>query len=281
VVASRDVIQNLHTAGKISIFSKTPSIGGVWSTHPSLKYLSDNNDILGQRSVFSKVSSEKNILVERDNLNTMGRYLSVPKVLGVYRNREEDLSDLHEMKPGCHIGAVLVEEFIDSVSLGQAVVEEKIDMEEVVEGVLGILKAMHTFCVHRDLKHSHIRINLDPYTSENLTFGRRQCLNLEIMGFSVIDVETTEMRESLSESEFEANVQRDITQLLTSITGYMSTLELDTDLMKRIFPTPLDRRLQRFGMLLDVLKEEYVVELADRLMVKSRTTEFMVERLGS
>lgn len=281
MVSSTDVRQNLDSQGEIIIFSKTPSIGGSWSTHPSHKYSSGDGHILGQKSVFSKVSSENNILVEKDNLVAMREHLSVPEVLGVYRNRDEDLSDLQEMMPGCHLGAVLVEEFIDSVSLGQAMVEDAIDIDAVVEGVLNILRDMHTFCVHRDLKHSHIRIDLDPVTSENLAMGRREQLNLEIQGLSVIDVETTQMRSEFTETDFEANVQRDITQLLTSITGYMSTLELETELMNRIFPTPVDRRLERFGLLLDALKQEYIVELADRLMVSSRTTEFMIERLGS
>ncbi|UCF08595.1 MAG: hypothetical protein JSW28_02590, partial [Thermoplasmata archaeon] len=108
MVSIRDIKGNLHSTGEVKIFSKTPSIGGSWSTHPSLKYLSEQNDILGEKSVFSKVSSEKNILVEKENLMKMEQYISVPKVLKVYRNREEDLSELHEMKPGCQIGAVLV-----------------------------------------------------------------------------------------------------------------------------------------------------------------------------
>ena len=231
--------------------------------------------------MFAKVSLENNILVERDNLTKMKQHLSVPEVLEVYKITEEDITELHEMKPGCHVGALLVEEFIDSVSLGQAVVEERIDIDRTVAGVLEILKKMHRFCVHRDLKHSHIRINLDPSTCENLIFGVRKQLNLEIEGFSVIDVETTQMRKELSDDLFEDYVRQDITQLLTSITGYMSTLELDTEEMRRIFPTPLDRRLERFGALLDALGDEYVVNVPDRLLTKGKTTEFLKNKLGS
>ncbi|UCF07357.1 MAG: hypothetical protein JSW28_06800, partial [Thermoplasmata archaeon] len=281
VVSIRDVKGNLHSTGEVKIFSKTPSIGGSWSTHPSLKYSSEQNDILGEKSVFSKVSSENNILVEKENLMKMEQHISVPKVLEVYRNREEDLSELHEMKPGCQIGAVLVEEFIDSVSLGQGVVEERIDLETMEKGVLGILRDMHKFCAHRDLKHSHIRINLDPRTCESLTLGIGKPVNLEIRGFSVIDVETTQMREDFSNEAFGASVRRDISQLLTSITGYMSTLELDTDVMRKFFPTPLDKRLRRFGMLLDALREEYEIDLSDCFLTKSRTTAFLINKLGS
>ncbi len=184
------------------------------------------------------------------------------------------------MKPGSQIGALLVEEFIDSVSLGQAVVEERIDIETMVAGVMEILRKMHRFCVHRDLKHSHIRINLDPSTCKNLTFGFRQQLNLDIKGFSVIDVETTQMQTELSDDLFEDYIRRDITQLLTSITGYMSTLELDTEEMRRIFPTPVETRLERFGALLDILSEEYVMEVPDRLLTKGRTTDFLKSKLG-
>jgi hypothetical protein len=280
-VSSRDVKLNLHSADDVTIFSKTPSIGGTWSTHPSLKYSSERKDILGEHSVFAKVSLENNVLVERDNLTKMKQHLSVPKVLQVYSNTEEDITELHEMKPNSQIGALLVEEFIDSVSLGHAVVEERIDIDTMVAGVLEILKKMHRFCVHRDLKHSHIRINLDPSTCENLTFGIRKNLDMEIEGFSVIDVETTQIQTELSDDLFEDYIRRDITQLLTSITGYMSTLELDTEEMRRIFPAPIESRLERFGALLDALREEYVLDVPDQLLTKGITTEFLKRKLVS
>ncbi len=280
VVSESDVKLNFNSNGRVSIFSKTPSIGGIWSTHPSLKYSSDLGDILGQSSVFSKVSSEDNILTEMENLIKMKEHLSVPSVLGFYGHKEEDLSELHEMKPGCQIAAVLVEEFIDSISLGNALIEERIDIDMVIDGVVRELKNMHKFCVHRDLKHSHIRIDLDPKTCESLTFGVREHLNLEIRGISIIDVETTKMREELARKEFETSVKRDITQLLTSITGYMSTLEYDTEVIRRFFPTPLQKRLERFGTFLDAIKTGYVVELPVQFLTKSRTTEFLIERLG-
>lgn len=279
VVSDRDVKMNLNSYGMVRIFSKTPSIGGTWATHPSFKYVSDQNDIFGERSVFSKVSTENNIMVERENLIKMRENLSVPKVLGYFRNSEEDIAELHEMKPGCQIAALLVEEFIDSISLGQAMIEERINVDILIGDVMNAIKKMHIFYAHRDLKHSHIRINLDPKTAENLSLGYRNKLNLEIEGISIIDVETTKMREEFKNEEFEANIKTDIMQLLTSITGYMSTLEHDTDLIRKFFPTPLHKRLERFGFLLDNLKAEYMVELQNRFLPKSKTTEFLIKKL--
>jgi hypothetical protein len=279
VVSERDVKQNLNSQGEVSIFSKTPSIGGTWATHPSLKYVSEKNDIFGENSVFSKVSTEGNILVEKENLIKMKGRLSVPEVLNVFRHKDEDLSDLHEMKPGCQIAAILVEEFIDSISLGQALVEEKIDVDMTVKGVLDTLKKMHEFCVHQDLKHSHIRINLEPKTCENLAMGLREQLDLEIEGVSVIDVETTKMRDEFKDAKYEAHVKRDITQLLTSITGYMSTLENETETVKRYFPTPLHIRLERFGAFLDAVKSEYEIQLSPHFLADSKTTKFLIKRL--
>jgi hypothetical protein len=280
VVSERDVMLNFNSNGNVSIFSKTPSIGGIWSTHPSLKYTSDQNDILGQSSVFSKVSTEDNILVEKANLIKMRENLSVPEVLGFFRNREEDIAELHELKPGCQIAALLVEEFIDSISLGQAIIEERIDADILIEDVLNALKKMHIFCAHRDLKHSHIRINLDSKTAENLTLGYRDELNLEIEGVSIIDVETTKMGEEFTDEEFATNINTDVIQLLTSITGYMSTLEHDIDLIRKFFPTPLQKRLERFGFFLDAIKAKYVIEIPHRFLPKSKTTEFLIKKLG-
>ncbi|UCG70373.1 MAG: hypothetical protein JSV09_04980 [Thermoplasmata archaeon] len=281
MVSERDVRRNFDSEGQIHIYSKTPSIGGSWSTHPSLKYTSDNDVILGKPSVFAKVSTEQNILVEKENLIKMRDQVSVPEVLDIYKNEEEDLFEIHEMKPGYQIAAILVEEFIDSISLGQAVLEERLNIDLIVDGVLNILKDMHKFCAHRDLKHSHIRIDLDARTAENLTRGMREELDLDIEGFSIIDVETTKMKREFSDGEFEDNVVTDITQLLASLNGYMSTLEHDTEVIKRVFPTPLAVRLKRFGTLLDALSDEYTIRLPKHFLTESKTTRFLKMKLGT
>jgi hypothetical protein len=249
VVSQRDVRENLHFSGNVSIFSKTPSIGGSWSTHPSLKYSSDKKVILGKRSVFAKVSTENNVLVEKENLVKMRKHISVPDVLDTCQNREEDLSELHEMKPQGQIAAIIVEEFIDSISLGHAIMEERLDIHYIVKGVLDILRDMHGFCVHRDLKHSHIRIDLEPATADGLTRGVRKGLNLNI--------------------------------LLASVNGYLSTLEHDTEIVRKVFSTPLEVRLERFGLLLDALKDNYTIMLPKHFLTEGRTTRFLLDRLDS
>jgi hypothetical protein len=125
--------------------------------------------------------------------------------------------------------------------------------------------------------------------------GFRGGLNLEIEGVSVIDVETTKMRWEFQGEEFEGAVQRDITQILTSINavqrditqiltsinGYMSTLENDTEAVRRYFPTPIHKRLKRFGAFLDALKSEYDVKLPEHFLRDSKTTRFLIKSLGS
>jgi hypothetical protein len=279
VVSERAVKQSLQFTGDVNIFSKTPSIGGSWSTHPSLKYSSITDVIYGKRSVFAKVSSENNILVEKENLIKMRKFISVPDVLDICQNKEEDLSELHELKPQGQIAAVIVEEFIDSISLGHAIMEESLDIDHIVEGVLRILKDMHAFCVHRDLKHSHIRIDLDPKTAEGLTHGVREHLDLMIEGFSIIDVETTNMREDLPDWEFESHIVTDITQLLASLNGYLSTLEHNTEIVRKVFPTSIPVRLERFGKLLDALSSEYTIKLPKQFLSDCRTTRFLKAKL--
>jgi hypothetical protein len=281
VVSERDVKESLHFTGDVNIYSKTPSIGGSWSTHPSLKYSSQKAVILGKRSVFAKVSTENNILFEKENLIKMRKFISVPDVLDICQNKEEDLSELHELKPQGQIAAIIVEEFIDSISLGHAIMEERLDIELIVKGVMQILKDMHNFCVHRDLKHSHIRINLDAKAAEGLTHGVREQLDLEIEGFSIIDVETTNMKEDLNDTEFEGHIITDITQLLASVNGYLSTLEHDTEMIRKVFPTPIFVRLQRFGAILDALSDEYTIKLPKHFLSDCKTTRFLIEKLGN
>ena len=72
----------------------------------------------------------------------------------------------------------------------------------------------------------------------------------------------------------------DITQLLVSLNGYLSTLEHDTEMIRKVFPTPLDLRLDRFGALLDALAGDYTISLPEHFLTESRTTRFLKERLG-
>jgi hypothetical protein len=274
------VKENLHFRGTVNIFSKTPGIGGIWSTHPSLKYSSNDNVIFGKRSVFAKVSSENNVLMEMENLIKMKDHISVPDVLAICQNKEDELTELHELKPQGKIAAIIVEEFIDSVSLGHAIMEERLDIDIIVDGVLNILKNMHKFCAHRDLKHSHIRINLEPKTAESLTQGLRGELDLNIEGFSIIDVETTKMKEEFDNGGFGDSVETDITQLLASINGYLSTLEHDTEVVKKVFPTPHFIRLIRFGELLDALKDNYTIKLPKQFLTDSITTKYLYAKFG-
>jgi len=280
VVSEKDVKRSLHFTENVLIFSKTPSIGGSWSTHPSLKYSSDKEVILGKCSVFAKVSTENNVLVEKENLIKMRNYISVPDVLDICQNKEEDLTELQELKPQGQIAAIIVEEFIDSVSLGHAIMEEKLDIHQIVDGVMNILKDMHRFCAHRDLKHSHIRINMDAKTADGLTRGVRESLNMDIKGFSIIDVETSKMKVDFLKDVFEAAIVTDITQLLASINGYLSTLEHDTEIVRNVFSTPLDTRIERFGLILDALKEEYTIRLPTHYLTDSKTTKFLLKKLA-
>jgi hypothetical protein len=281
VVSEKDVKSSLHFSQDVSIYSKTPSIGGSWSTHPSLKYSSQKAVILGKRSVFAKVSNENSILFEKENLIKMRKYISVPDVLDICQNKEEDLLELHELKPQGQIAAIIVEEFIDSISLGHAIMEERLDIELIVEGVMRILMDMHKFCVHRDLKHSHIRIDLDAKAAEGLIHGVKEHLDLEIEGFSIIDVETTNMKEDLNDMEFENHTTTDITQLLASLNGYLSTLEHDTDMIRKVFSTPIPVRLKRFGALLDALSDEYTIRIPQQFLSDCKTTRFLIEKLGN
>ena len=71
-----------------------------------------------------------------------------------------------------------------------------------------------------------------------------------------------------------------LSKLLASINGYLSTLEHDTEMVRKVFSTPLDIRIERFGLLLDALKEEYTIKLPTHFLTESITTKFLLKKLA-
>lgn len=276
-VSERAVKQHFNILNDIEIFVQTPNVGDIWSTHPSYRYVTSLNQFYGQKLIFCKVSDEKNVLRELVNLKMMKRNISVPTPITMIEHKN-DISDLKEMKPNSHIAAILVEEFIDSISIGRALIEERIDIEILIKETINILLKMHTFCTHRDLKQSHIRICLDPEDCKSLTFGFKIENELIIKNVSIIDVETAKMNYELSE-KIESGTTNDIKQLIVSLTGYLSSLEHPTGFLVKILPMSLEKKLKRFGMLLDAISEEYIIPPPNIRISNSKTLEFLLEFL--
>jgi len=275
-VSERAVKQHFNILTDIEIFVQTPSIGDIWSTHPSYRYVTGSNQFYGKKLIFCKVSDEKNVLTELVNLKMMKRNISVPTPITMIEHKD-DITELKEMKPNSHIAAILVEEFIDSISIGRALIEERIDIEILIKETMNILLKMHKFCSHRDLKQSHIRICLDPEECKNLTFGFKIENELIIKNVSIIDVETAKMNYELTEKDFEATTTNDIRQLIVSLTGYLSSLEHPTGVLVRVLPMELEKKLERFGMLLNAISEEYTVPSPTIRISHSKTLEFLLE----
>ena len=295
VVSEREVKKAFCVEGELQVYSKTPNIGGFWSTHPTFRYALDEAHFFDRNTIFTKVSTERNTLVEMQNLIKMGEGVRVPKMIGFFKNASEDVEELRELKPGASVGAVLVEEFVDSISLGQALIEENIDIDALVAGVFSTLRQLHRFCAHRDLKHSHIRVCLDPIVAENLVFGRKERIEeLRVNDITIIDVETAlffssdapqgfqceedaECPGNLDEDAIRRDLHMDMVQLISSLTSYMSVLEPDFDIIRRFFPMPVGERIRRFGMILDKLSEQYDIAVPLHLVPNSQTGRYLID----
>jgi hypothetical protein len=277
-VSERDVKHYFNTDQHIKIYSQTPSVGEIWPTHPSYRYMNDSKSLFGRNVIFSKVSTENNVSVELENLHKMSLKISVPTPITKIETTQ-DIKELKAMKPNCQVASMLVEEFIDSISLGRALIEENIGIDLLVDGVVKILGKMHEFCTHRDLKQSHIRIRLDPEMCRNLTFGIRPENELVIEDVSVIDVETAKMNDDLPEAELGPSVANDINQLLVSLTGYLSTLENQSEELKKILPMPIEQRMERYGLLLNAIFERYTIPKPKLVIKHSKTMEFLMKTM--
>jgi hypothetical protein len=279
-VSEGDVKRYFESKEYIDIASKTPSVGEIWPTHPSYRYISTSKELYDRNIIFCKVSNEQNVATELENLHKMEKHISVPKPIEMIRHTN-DVTELKELKPHCKIAAMLVEEFIDSISIGRAMIEERVEIEHLVDEVVDILKNMHEFCTHRDLKQSHIRICLDPDECWNLTFGIRSSNELIIHQVSIIDVETAKMNSTLDKTELEQRISNDINQFLVSLTGYLSTLEHVSEDLKKILPMPHKDRLKRFGILLEKIFEHYVIPTPSLVIKHSKTMEYLLEYISN
>lgn len=277
-VSEKEVKKFFNTDEAIEICSQTPSVGEIWATHPSYRYTGTSCPFFGRNVIFCKVSDENNVATELKNLMKMSSRISVPTPIKMIEHKE-DVSELMEMKPNCKVAAVLVEEFIDSISIGRALIEERIDIEDLVKEVKEILLKMHTFCTHRDLKQSHIRICLNPEECKNLIFGFKSADELIIEKVSIIDVETARMKNEFSSNDIELSISNDLRQFIVSLTGYLSALEHPSELLKKILPMPLELRLERFGRLIEELFDNYQV-IEPKLIIKhSKTLEFLLQKI--
>jgi hypothetical protein len=52
-------------------------------------------------------------------------------------------------------------------------------------------------------------------------------------------------------------------------------------MVRRVFSTPIETRLERFGLLLDALKDNYTIKLPTHFLSDSRSTKFLLEKLNS
>jgi hypothetical protein len=275
-VSEKDVKNYFDTDAEIEICSQTPSLGEIWATHPSYKYASNSNLFFGRNIIFCKVSNEANVEIELENLKKMNQKLSVPTPIQIIKHKN-DVRELKEMKPTCKIAAMLVEEFINSISIGRALIEVNIDIEVLRKEVLKILTKMHSFCTHRDLKQSHIRVRLDPEECKNLVIGLRSANEITLEGVSVIDVETVKMNSDLSVHDVKSSIENDLNQFIISLTGYLSTLECQSEQLNEILPMPINNRLERFGILLETISEKYKIFTPSLVIKQSITFDYLLK----
>jgi hypothetical protein len=193
----------------------------------------------------------------------------------LYENKTVDEEEIHSMRPGATTGAVLVEEFVDSISLGQALIEEKVDINIVAERICDTLSSMHVFAAHHDLKHAHLRIRLSKEAVEDLQKGMKPTNNLDVFGVTVIDVETAKFFMELDQEQIKDYISMDITQLIISLSCYLSVLEADSPLVRKYFPMSFATRLKRLEILLETMSQKYDIKVQFRFMPVSKTVNFL------
>ena len=237
---------------KIQTFQvNTPSIGQYWPTHPTYRYISENNTM-----AFIKCSTVSQIRKEFHNLHEMKRHsIPVPSPLGIYECAwDDDNRDLYQQNED-NRGAILVEEFLYSISLGHALVDQRIELNELLRMVIRELLWLHSVGCHGDMKHQHIRICIKSDFAHKMIFESPTEDNktkIVIGSVGIIDAE------DYKDSNKEKDVLIDLKNLFETTNKYLHFLN-DADVSKQRLVTIMSKktRMNRFSELLETINDKY------------------------
>lgn len=155
-------LQHIFYKGIKRIEINTPSRGRVWTSNPVYRYIGEKENII----VFVKCGSMRSIVDEYNLLHEMRKKgVNVPLPIGIFTEQREAFA----RKP--IRGAILITEFLHSVSLGHSIVEERFCINCLCTFVHHSIRRLHESFLHGCFTHTHIRVCVAAEDAKKLIFG--------------------------------------------------------------------------------------------------------------
>lgn len=220
----------------------TPSLGRVWTTNSVYRYIGENE------IVFIKCGKKESIINEYEILNNMrNKGVPAPSPLGLFTGQDAYLIPEPEQ------GAILVTEFLHSVSLGHAIVDERFCLNCLRVSVHQAIRKLHESFLHGILTHKHVRVCVTAEAAKNLIF-KKATRHPQITIKDVIIVGPSDNNDYTSKSInriFEKEKQKELHSLRLSVDNYLFQLTKSED--KCVSETSLkpEERYKRYKDLLD------------------------------
>jgi len=235
------VLPHIYRKGIDKVRLNTPSIGQYWPTHPTFAY--DNG-----RAVFVKAGPVGVIEREYQNLMLLKKYgVSVATPLGVYVTPDNLYEEDALMSPGVIHGALMIEEFLHSISFGHALVERRIPVRSLISMTANAVNWMHRFGVHGDFKHQHIRVCVPSKAAVRMIFTPpRDDILVDINRVCIIDMEGFTFR---APGSVDAEKRRaDIEYLKSTLESYFNQLDSESpENIRRLTVMSGEERRRRFS----------------------------------
>ncbi len=222
----------------------TPSLGRVWCTNPVYRYIG------GNEIAFVKCGKKRNITNEYETLNKMrNKGVPVPSPLGLFTEQNAYLI------PRPTPGAIVITEFLHSVSLGHAIVDERFCLNCLRVLVHQSIRKLHEAFLHGELTHKHVRVCVTAKDAKELIFqAASNSPQIIVKDVIIVDpADSTDYSTVSINQTFEYKKKGELQTLRKSVDNYLTKLEGSKN--KSNFESTLkpEERRKRFRSLLDAL----------------------------
>lgn len=211
---ARDNLSSVFTSPIYKIEVNTPSIGGVWTTSPVYKYISECETVFVK---CGKLDEIINIYKVTQHMRSEGVSTAAP--LGIYTEQNETRS------PKARDGGILVTEFLNSISLGLAIVDVRFCINCLRDMVHTTINSLHKEFTHGNLTYKHIRVCVGKEDIDKLKVRKRarRAPQIQIKKISIIGPTGITRRTEL-------NRDKEIEVLRASAKRYLTRLTRDKNI---------------------------------------------------
>lgn len=256
--SAENYVRQFFLNGLKFILINTPSIGQYWATKPAYKYKGKRTEGEGY-DLFIKcgpvdiISKEVKKIKE---INEKYEIVPTPHIIETFKTPDDIYRDDIDVFKNIQRGKILIEEFINSISLGHALIDHRFDVENIFHKSINSFEKLHSIGYHGDFKHQHIRICVSRKDSINLI--KYSPFRNDINKISIRDVCFIDFEDFEFNNDTNYNKTKDLNELEKKLKLYLSSLSrIDKERLKIITIFDINECNERISKFINLLREHY------------------------